>query len=252
MRCKCNSQTFCVRSLPLISVPTCNSLGGLVHCSTRGESLFTTSNLAFARGLILGATRLELVCNGLLASLLRLGPVDCLHENALVLEHVTLALQVHLVVHVLVDLLRLAILLEQAAKHTVTAKPEHLGREASLTSTPALTIAGVTSEPLGSETSKSARTGMDLRTSQVYYKVSLDVHDLLKRAAGSERKSTLEPAGARRTFCGLRMTKPSLTNLRMFWREFAMLISLIYRCEGEVGWVSENARAEREGAQRKH
>ena len=117
----------------------------------------------------------------------------------------------------------------------MTAKPEHLGREASLTSTPALTIAGVTSEPLGSETSKSARTGMDLRTSQVYYKVSLDVHDLLKRAAGSERKSTLEPAGARRTFCGLRMTKPSLTNLRMFWREFAMLISLIYGVKGRWG-----------------
>ena len=29
------------------------------------------------------------------------------------------------------------------------------------------------------------------------------------------------------TFWGLRMTKPSLTSLRMFWREFAMEISLI-------------------------
>lgn len=35
------------------------------------------------------------------------------------------------------------------------------------------------------------------------------------------------------TFCGLRMTKPSLTSLRMFWRELAIEISLI--CE-HMGW----------------
>ena len=70
----------------------------------RGEPIF-----ALTGRLVLGAARLELISDGLLAGLLSLGPVNSLHENAFVLEDVTLALQVHLVVHVLIDLLGLAV-----------------------------------------------------------------------------------------------------------------------------------------------
>ena len=48
----------------------------------------------------------ELICDRLLASLLGFCLVNRLHEHALVLEDVALALQVHLVVHVFVNLLR--------------------------------------------------------------------------------------------------------------------------------------------------
>lgn len=80
-----------------------------IHGRTSSETLLATGDFAHTRRLVLRAASLELISDGLLASLLSLSPVNGLHENALVLEHVTLALQVHLVVHVLVDLLGLAI-----------------------------------------------------------------------------------------------------------------------------------------------
>ena len=137
-------------------------LGGGVHGSTRGQTLLAARNLALASRLVLGAARLELVGDGLLASLLRLGPVDRLHEHTLVLEHVTLALQVHLVVHVLVNLLRLAVLLQQAAEHAVAAEPEHLGGQARLARTSALTVAGVATLLLRREVAQGARARVDL------------------------------------------------------------------------------------------
>ena len=80
-----------------------------LHGRTSSEALLATGNFALTSRLVLRTTSLELISDGLLAGLLSLGPVNSLHENAFVLEDVTLALQVHLVVHVLIDLLGLAV-----------------------------------------------------------------------------------------------------------------------------------------------
>lgn len=80
-----------------------------LHGRTSSETLFTTCDFAHTSRLVLRAASLKLIGNGLITSLLSFGLVDCLHENALVLKHVALALQVHLMVHVLVDLLGLTI-----------------------------------------------------------------------------------------------------------------------------------------------
>ena len=61
-----------------------------------------------------------------LTSVRGLALVDVLHEHALVLEDVTLALHVQLVVQVAVNLARLAVLAEQATENTHAAHPEHL------------------------------------------------------------------------------------------------------------------------------
>jgi len=90
--------------------------------------------------LALGALGLKLISNGLLSCLLSLGLVDTLHKNSLVLEHVTLDLQVHVVVHVLVNLLRLTVLAQKAPQDTHPAHPQNLGGEPSLPGTPSLTI----------------------------------------------------------------------------------------------------------------
>merc|ERR550537_1276801 len=65
--------------------------------------------LALARGLVLLTARLGLVGQRLLEGLLLLGLVDVLHQHPLVLELVTLRLQVQHVVQMLVDLLLLAV-----------------------------------------------------------------------------------------------------------------------------------------------
>ena len=125
-----------------------------------------TLGAALAQRLVAQTAGLHLVGKVLRARLLRLGLVDMLHKHTLVLEHVTLRLEVELVVpgagqylyspsrmaHVqmLVNLARLAVLPQQTAEHTLAAHPLHLGRETSLGGTLALTGTGVTTETLGS------------------------------------------------------------------------------------------------------
>jgi hypothetical protein len=69
--------------------------------------------------------------------------VDVLNESTLVLEGVTLAAVVELVVQVLVDLSAGTVLDEETAEDTETAHPENLGGHASVGSTLALTVATV-------------------------------------------------------------------------------------------------------------
>merc|ERR1719263_1353869 len=99
--------------------------------------------LALARGLVLLPARLGLVGERLLEGLLLLGLVDVLHQHALVLELVTLGLEVQRVVQVLVDLLRLAVLLQQPAQHTHPTDPQHLDRHTRLLRTLPLAVARV-------------------------------------------------------------------------------------------------------------
>lgn len=79
----------------------------------------------------------------------------------LVLEDVTLGLQVELVVEVLVDLALLTVLAEHAAENALPPHPEDLGRHTSLSCTLALTGTGVTSLGLSSIVSTDARAGVD-------------------------------------------------------------------------------------------
>lgn len=116
---------------------------------------------ALAHGLVAETAGLHLVGKVLGPELLGLGLVDVLHEDTLVLEHVTLRLQVELVVpgvrkkswkryvQMLVDLASLTVLPEQATQNTLAAHPLDLGRETSLGGTLTLTVTGVTADTLG-------------------------------------------------------------------------------------------------------
>mmetsp|Transcript_704 Transcript_704/g.2162 ORF Transcript_704/g.2162 Transcript_704/m.2162 type:complete len:267 (-) Transcript_704:9-809(-) len=113
----------------------------------RGRSLLLLCLLlvlpALAGLLVLQAARLGLLLKHLVAGLLLLGHVDVLHEHALVLEHVTPRLHVELVVEVLVDLLLLPVLLEEAPEHALPPDPQHLGGHARLARAAALAVARV-------------------------------------------------------------------------------------------------------------
>jgi len=76
----------------------------------------------------LGAACLSLVTEHLGARVLRLLLVNVLHEDTLVLEDVTLALHVQVVVQVFVDLLSLAVAHQQAAQDTHAPDPDDLLR----------------------------------------------------------------------------------------------------------------------------
>ena len=87
---------------------------------------------------------LSLVGDHLAACALLLMLVDKLHQNTLVLEDVTLALHVQLMVQMTINLLGCTVLPQQAAKDTLTAHPHHLHGHTSIRSTIALTVASVT------------------------------------------------------------------------------------------------------------
>ena len=117
---------------------------------------------AFAGGAGLKTTGFGLVCEGLLAGLLCLGLVDELDQSTLVLEGATLALEVEHVVQVLVDLLGLAVLLEQPAQNTLAAHPLHLGGKARVGGTLPLTNARVAALPLRNILAVHAGTRVDV------------------------------------------------------------------------------------------
>jgi hypothetical protein len=63
---------------------------------------------------------------------------------------------------VLVDLLLSAVLLEETAENAETAHVENLGGHTGLHGTVTLTVTGVTTKTLGSQTSSGAGTRVDL------------------------------------------------------------------------------------------
>merc|ERR1739841_66978 len=130
-----------------------------IFAACMGVGLLGTLGL---EGLGLGTTSIGLLGELLLEDLLALGLVDVLHKDTLVLEHVTLHLHVQLVVHVLVDLLAVAVLLEETTEDTETAQPDHLLGKACTLATLALTSAGVTALALGNKFLPDAVPGVDL------------------------------------------------------------------------------------------
>mmetsp|Transcript_68384 Transcript_68384/g.135493 ORF Transcript_68384/g.135493 Transcript_68384/m.135493 type:complete len:241 (-) Transcript_68384:167-889(-) len=115
-------------------------------------------DLALTRGLVLGATRLCLVRERLLEGLLLLRLVNVFHQDTLVLELVTLCLEVEHMVQVLVDLLLLAVLLQQPAQHTHAANPQNLNRHPRLLGSLPLAVARVPTLALRLRPSVGART----------------------------------------------------------------------------------------------
>lgn len=100
-------------------------------------------------GLVLDSAGLLLLGEVLGSELLGLLPVDVLHQDTLVLESVTLGLEVESVVHVLVDLAGLTVLLQQPPQNPHPSEPLDLGRHTGLGGTLSLTETSVSTGTLG-------------------------------------------------------------------------------------------------------
>lgn len=104
---------------------------------------------------------LGLVAQHLCTSLLGLLLVNVLHENALVLEHITLCLHVQLVVQMSVDFLGLAVLLEQATQNSHAGHPEELDWHTSVRCTLPLTVAAMSALSASDGVFADAITGVN-------------------------------------------------------------------------------------------
>ena len=118
------------------------SLGSLLLSNT-GSTTLTSS-------LVLSTVGISLVLDGLRSELLGLSLVDVLHQDTLVLEDITLRLEVQGVVQVLVDLASFSVLAEKTTEDTHTAHPQDLTRHTGIGSTLALTVAHVATSTLSS------------------------------------------------------------------------------------------------------
>merc|ERR1712031_51473 len=95
-----------------------------VRSSRTGGKVFNLLQALGLESLGLDTASLSLVSHLLLHDLLGLLLVDVLDQDTLILEHITLAFLVQDVVQVLVDLLRVAVLLQQATEHTQATHPD--------------------------------------------------------------------------------------------------------------------------------
>lgn len=155
----CSSPTPVWGESPAAGLGKSSSGGGCSSCPVvllrllgrlGGQDLVLLGSLT-AAALLAGAVAAGLGGGdeGLGAQLLGLGVVDVLHQDALVLELVTLGLEVQGVVQVAVDLLVVAVPAQQAAQDAHAADPDNLGGEAGLAGTAALADAGVAAQALG-------------------------------------------------------------------------------------------------------
>jgi len=97
------------------------------------------------RLLILGSTGFCLIRQLLGPKSFGLLLMDKLHQNALILENVTLALNVELVIKVAIDLLVLSVLLQETTQNAHPPHPQLLDRHTRVGGTLSLTGAGVAS-----------------------------------------------------------------------------------------------------------
>jgi len=87
--------------------------------------------------------------------------VDVLHQDTLVLEDVTLDLEVELVVDVLIDLASLAVLAKHTTENAHAAHPNNVRGHAALAGTTALTNTRVTALGLGLSHATDAEARVD-------------------------------------------------------------------------------------------
>lgn len=85
-----------------------------------------------------------MVVQHLSTSLLSLSLVNVFHQDALVLEHITLCLHVQIVVEMAIDLLGFAVLFQQTTEHTHASHPQEFDGHTSVGCTLALTVTTVT------------------------------------------------------------------------------------------------------------
>jgi hypothetical protein len=115
-------------------------LGGLLDLSQKlalaGDSLLLLGGVLGSAGISLGN---EVGFTGSIG----LHLVDGLNQDALVLELVTLGAEVEPVVDVLVDLLGVTVLAEQASQNADSAHPQDVSRHTGIAGTLSLTLAGV-------------------------------------------------------------------------------------------------------------
>jgi hypothetical protein len=115
---------------------------------------------SLTESLVLGTLSVHLLLKSTLTKSLSLGPLDVLDESALVLEGVTLAQVVELVVEVLVDLARGTVADEQATENTHAAHPEDVAGHTGLLGTLTLTQAAVSADSAGLVELTGASTGV--------------------------------------------------------------------------------------------
>lgn len=128
--------------------------------STEGNLLLGLADQSVALGLetlltplteslVLGTLGIHLLLEDTLTVTLSLGLLDVLNESALVLEGVTLAQVVELVVKVLVDLASSTVADEEATENTHAAHPENLAGHTGLLGTLTLTQTAVSADSAG-------------------------------------------------------------------------------------------------------
>jgi hypothetical protein len=118
----------------------------------------------FTEGLVLGTENLSLISKSLGTDLLSLSLVDVFHQDTLVLEAVTLGLEVKMTVQVLVNLASLSVLGKETTEDTHTTHPDDLAGHTGISSTLSLTMTHVATKTLGSSTFTDTETRVrDLR-----------------------------------------------------------------------------------------
>ena len=121
----------------------------LLFTSNSASLLLNALSAALTKSLVLGTENLSLFSKGLGTQLLGLSLVNVFHKHTLVLETVTLGLDVEGVVQVLVNLASLTVLAQKTAEDTHAAHPEDLGRHTGVGSTLSLTMAHMATKTLG-------------------------------------------------------------------------------------------------------
>merc|ERR1712054_183513 len=122
-------------------------------------NLFGTLSL---QGLGLGTTSLGLLSNLSFHDALGLFLVNGLNQHTLVLEYISLALHVDGVVEVLVDLLGITVLLQQATEHTKATHPDDGLGHASILATNTPSSTSVTTLALSRQVLPDAEPGVNL------------------------------------------------------------------------------------------
>jgi hypothetical protein len=84
--------------------------------------------------------------------------VNVFHQDTLVLETVTLGLEVKLVVQVLIDLTSFSVLGQETTEDTHTTHPDNLAGHTGVGSTLSLTVTHVTTVTLSSSTFENTET----------------------------------------------------------------------------------------------
>ena len=129
-----------------------------MHLLTSFELLGLLVGTTFTESLVLGTEDISLFSKSLSTDLLSLGLVDVFHQDTLVLETVTLGLEVKVVIQVLVDLTSFSVLGKKTTEDTHTTHPDDLAAHTGIGSTLSLTMAHMATVTLGSSTLENTET----------------------------------------------------------------------------------------------